>query len=112
MKGITLEKLSYLTTRELWVLMKDLGIPYCNIVQDEKENLSTGEKVPVPRFIPRTDFEEMKSEIMERFGKLNREQKRYYTKTIDKIVNSRLKNPKPVEIEEVETVEAEVVDNG
>ena len=35
---INFETLGYLTTREMWELMRDLGIPYCTIEDVEKEN--------------------------------------------------------------------------
>ena len=91
---INFETLGYLTTRELWELMRDLGIPYCTIEDVEKENLSTKEKVMVPKFIPRTDFEDMKSDIMVAINFLNREQKRKLLKRYDKIIENRMKQSK------------------
>lgn len=91
---INFETLGYLTTREMWELMRDLGIPYCTIEDVEKENLSTKEKVMVPKFIPRTDFEDMKSDIMVAINFLNREQKRKLLKRYDKIIENRMKQSK------------------
>ena len=50
MEKINFENLSYLTTHELWELMRDLKIPYCTVEDVEKENLSTKEKVIIPKF--------------------------------------------------------------
>lgn len=91
---INFETLGYLTTREMWELMRDLGIPYCTIEDVEKENLSTKEKIMVPKFIPRTDFEDMKSDIMVGINFLNREQKRKLLKRYDKIIENRMKQSK------------------
>lgn len=91
---INFETLGYLTTREMWELMRDLGIPYCIIEDVEKENLSTKEKVMVPKFIPRTDFEDMKSDIVVAINFLNREQKRKLLKRYDKIIENRMKQSK------------------
>jgi hypothetical protein len=91
---INFETLGYLTTREMWELMRDLGIPYCTIEDVEKENLSTKEKVMVPKFIPRTDFEDMKSDIVVAINFLNREQKRKLLKRYDKIIENRMKQSK------------------
>ena len=91
---INFETLGYLTTREMWELMRDLGIPYCTIEDVEKENLSTKEKVMVPKFIPRTDFENMKSDIVVAINFLNREQKRKLLKRYDKIIENRMKQSK------------------
>lgn len=99
MKGITLEDLSYLTTREMWVLLSELGFPYCEIEETEKEDLTTHEIVKVPKFIPRTDYEEMKIDICAGLAMLNREQKRKYVKKIEKLIRPRLNN-------------SEVIDNG
>lgn len=84
------DKLGYLKTRELWELMASLGIPYCDVVDDEKENLETGEKVTVPRFIPRTDYDNMKSDIAFKLQQLNREGRRPIVRKIDKMIKSRL----------------------
>jgi hypothetical protein len=95
MKGdLTFEKLGYLTTNELWKIMAELKIPYCTIVDDEKENLSTGEKVMVPRFIPRTDYEEMKSDIMVEYSKLNNSQRRFLCGLWNGIIEKRKKELK------------------
>lgn len=94
MMKINFETLGYLTTREMWELMRDLGIPYCTIEDVEKENLSTKEKVMVPKFIPRTDFEDMKSDIVVAINFLNREQKRKLLKRYDKIIENRMKQSK------------------
>lgn len=94
---INFETLGYLTTREMWELMRDLGIPYCTIEDVEKENLSTKEKVMVPKFIPRTDFEDMKSDIVVAINFLNREQKRKLLKRYDKIIENRMKQSKVME---------------
>jgi hypothetical protein len=91
MSRITFEDLSYLTTPELWRLMAHLGIPYCDIEETEKENLSTGEKVPVPKFIPRTDYENMKSDIVVAVSKLNRDFRRPIELGIEKVVKKRKK---------------------
>ena len=91
---INFETLGYLTTREMWELMRDLGIPYCTIEDVEKENLSTKEKVMVPKFIPRTDFEDMKSDIVVAINFLNIEQKRKLLKRYDKIIENRMKQSK------------------
>ena len=91
---INFETLGYLTTREMWELMRDLGIPYCTIEDVEKENLSTKEKIMVPKFIPRTDFEDMKSDIVVAINFLNREQKRKLLKRYDKIIENRMKQSK------------------
>ena len=61
MGKINFENLSYLTTHELWELMRDLKITYCTEEYVEKENLLTKEKIIIPKFIPRTDFENMKT---------------------------------------------------
>lgn len=94
---INFETLGYLTTREMWELMRDLGIPYCTIEDVEKENLSTKEKIMVPKFIPRTDFEDMKSDIVVAINFLNREQKRKLLKRYDKIIENRMKQSKVME---------------
>lgn len=84
------DKLGYLKTRELWELMANLGIPYCDVVDDEKENLETGEKVTIPRFIPRTDYDGMKSDIALKLQEMNREGRRPIVKRIDKIIKNRI----------------------
>ena len=89
MARVTFENLGYLTTQELWRLMSYLGVPYCNIEEVEKENLSTGEKVPVPKFIPRTDYENMKSDIIVAMSKLNRDFRRPIELGMEKIVKKR-----------------------
>lgn len=86
---ISYEDLGYLTTHEMWVLMRDLKIPYCNVVDEEKENLATKEKVIVPKFIPRTDYDDMKSDIIVALNKLNRQQKREIEKRISKTISKR-----------------------
>lgn len=92
MKGdLTFERLGYLSTRELWELMAKLGIPYCEIEDTEKENLETGEKVIIPRFIPRTDYEEMKSDIIVAYSKLNNQQRRLLCAPLNKIIDKRRK---------------------
>jgi hypothetical protein len=92
--SITFENLSYLTTHEMWELMRDLRIPYCNIEEVEKEDLSTHEKVTVPKFVPRTDFEEMKSDILVAVSFMNREQRRKITKKYEKLIDKRIKQSK------------------
>ena len=89
MARVTFENLGYLTTQELWRLMAHLGVPYCNIEEVEKENLSTGEKVPVPKFIPRTDYENMKSDVIIAMSKLNRDFRRPIELGMEKIVKKR-----------------------
>ena len=89
MARVTFENLGYLTTQELWRLMAHLKIPYCNIEDTEKENLSTGETVLVPKFIPRTDDENMKSDIIVAMSKLNRDFRRPIELGIEKIVKKR-----------------------
>jgi hypothetical protein len=91
MSKITFEKLSYLTTQELWRLMNHLHIPYCNIEDIEKEDLSTGEMVTVPKFIPRTDYENMKSDIIVAMNELNRDFRRPIELGVDKVVKKRKK---------------------
>lgn len=98
MAKVTFENLSYLTTQELWKLMAYLKIPYCEIEDVEKENMSTGEKVIVPKFIPRTDYENMKSDIVVAMDKLNRDFRRPIELGVDKIVKKRKKlTPQDVE---------------
>lgn len=99
MRSITIEDLSYLTTREMWVLLSELGFPYCDFDVTEKEDLTTHEMVKVPKFTPRSDYENMKSDIWAGIGLLNREQKRKYLKRIEKLVRPRMK-------------QQEVIDNG
>ena len=60
----------------------------------EKENLSTKEKVIIPKFIPRTDFEDMKTEIIVAINFLNREQKRKLLKRYEKLIGIREKQSK------------------
>lgn len=97
MAKINFENLSYLTTHELWELMRDLRIPYCRVEDVEKENLSTKEKVMVPKFIPRTDFEDMKTEIMVTINFLNREQKRKLLRRYEKLIEIREKQSKVID---------------
>ena len=97
MKGITFENLSYLTTHEMWEMMRDLKIPYCNIEEVEKENLSTKEKIMVPKFVPRTDFENMKSDIMVAINFLNREQRRKLLKRYERLIENREKKSKVID---------------
>ena len=91
MAKVTFENLGYLTTQELWRLMAHLGIPYCNIEETEKEDMSTGEKVPVPKFIPRTDYDNMKSDILVAMMGLNRDFRRPIELGLEKIVKKRKK---------------------
>ena len=95
--SITFENLSYLTTHEMWEMMRDLGIPYCDIEEIEKENLSTHELVKIPKFIPRTDFENMKSDIVVALNLLNREQRRKIVKRYEKIIDKRVKQSKVID---------------
>ena len=74
--------------------MRDLKIPYCTVEDVEKENLSTKEKVTIPKFIPRTDFEDMKTEIIVAINFLNREQKRKLLKRYEKLIGIREKQSK------------------
>lgn len=101
MSKVTFEKLSYLTTQELWRLMAYLKIPYCNIEDVEKENKSTGEIVTVPKFIPRTDYENMKSDIIVTMSCLGRDFRRPIELEIEKLVKKRKK-----------LVPKEMIDNG
>jgi hypothetical protein len=91
MAKVTFENLGYLTTQELWRLMAHLGIPYCNIEETEKEDMSTGEKVPVPKFIPRTDYDNMKSDILVAMMGLNRDFRRPIELGLEKVVKKRKK---------------------
>lgn len=91
MAKVTFENLGYLTTQELWRLMAHLGIPYCNIEETEKEDLSTGEKVPVPKFIPRTDYDNMKSDVLVAMTELNRDFRRPIELGLEKVVKKRKK---------------------
>ena len=91
MARVTFENLGYLTTQELWRLMAHLGVPYCNIEETEKEDMSTGEKVPVPKFIPRTDYDNMKSDILVAMMGLNRDFRRPIELGLEKIVKKRKK---------------------
>lgn len=99
MSKVTFEDLSYLTTSELWRLMAHLGIPYCDVEDVEKENKSTGEMVTVPKFIPRTDYENMKSDIIFAMSKLNRDFRRPIELGVDKVVKKR-KKLVPQEVED------------
>lgn len=101
MSKVTFEDLGYLTTQELWRLMAHLKIPYCNIEDTEKENLSTGEKVSVPKFIPRTDYENMKSDIIVKMSEIGRDFRRPIELEIGKVVKKRKK-----------LVPKEMIDNG
>ena len=94
MGKINFENLSYLTTHDPSELMRDLKIPYCTVQDVEKENLSTKEKVIIPKFIPRTDFEDMKTEIIIAINFLNREQKRKLLKRYEKLIEIRKKQSK------------------
>lgn len=91
MSKVTFEDLGYLTTQELWRLMAHLKIPYCDIEDVEKENKSTGEMVTVPKFIPRTDYENMKSDIIVTMSCLGRDFRRPIELEIGKIVKKRKK---------------------
>ncbi|MBP3616246.1 MAG: hypothetical protein J6J27_05085 [Alphaproteobacteria bacterium] len=91
MAKVTFENLGYLTTQELWKLMAHLGIPYCNIEETEKEDLSTGEKVPVPKFIPRTDYDNMKTDVLVAMTELNRDFRRPIELGLEKVVKKRKK---------------------
>lgn len=91
MARVTFENLGYLTTQELWRLMAHLGVPYCNIEETEKEDMSTGEKVPVPKFIPRTDYDSMKSDILVAMMGLNRDFRRPIELGLEKVVKKRKK---------------------
>ena len=71
--------------------MAHLGVPYCNIEETEKEDMSTGEKVPVPKFIPRTDYDNMKSDILVAMMGLNRDFRRPIELGLEKIVKKRKK---------------------
>lgn len=101
MSKVTFEDLSYLTTQELWRLMAHLKIPYCDIEDTEKENLSTGEKVPVSKFIPRTDYENMKSDIIVKMSEIGRDFRRPIELELGKVVKKRKK-----------LVPKEMIDNG
>ena len=91
MSKVTFEDLGYLTTQELWRLMAHLKIPYCDIEDVEKENKSTGEKVTVPKFIPRTDYENMKSDIIVTMDCLGRDFRRPIELEVGKLVKKRKK---------------------
>lgn len=91
MSKVTFEDLGYLTTQELWRLMAHLKIPYCDIEDVEKENKSTGEMVTVPKFIPRTDYENMKSDIIVTMSCLGRDFRRPIELEIGKLVKKRKK---------------------
>jgi hypothetical protein len=101
MAKVTFENLSYLTTQELWRLMAYLKVPYCEIEDVEKENMSTGGKVIVPKFIPRTDYENMKSDIIVAMECLGRDFRRPIELEIGKLVKKRKK-----------LVPKEMIDNG
>ena len=85
------EQLGYLNTNELWTLMSMLKVPYCTVEDVEKENMETGEKVTVPKFIPRTDYESMKSDIVVAWGKTNRDGRRKLQSWLDKATKTRMK---------------------
>ena len=91
MSKVTFEDLGYLTTQELWRLMAHLRIPYCDIEEVEKENKSTGEMVTVPKFIPRTDYENMKSDIIVTMSCLGRDFRRPIELEVGKLVKKRKK---------------------
>ena len=91
MSKVTFEDLGYLTTQELWRLMAHLKIPYCDIEEVEKENKSTGEMVTVPKFIPRTDYENMKSDIIVTMSCLGRDFRRPIELEVGKLVKKRKK---------------------
>lgn len=91
MSKVTFEDLSYLTTQELWRLMAHLKIPYCDIEDVEKENKSTGEMVTIPKFIPRTDYENMKSDIIVTMSCLGRDFRRPIELEVGKLVKKRKK---------------------
>lgn len=91
MAKVTFESLGYLTTQELWRLMAYLKVPYCDVEDTEKENLSTGEKITIPKFIPRTDYETMKSDILIAMSGLNRDFRRPIELGLDKVVKKRKK---------------------
>lgn len=91
MSKITFEDLGYLTTQELWRLMAHLKIPYCDIEEVEKEDKSTGEMVTVPKFIPRTDYENMKSDIIVTMSCLGRDFRRPIELEVGKLVKKRKK---------------------
>ena len=97
MKIDLFEQLGYLDTRELWTLMSMLKVPYCTVEDVEKENKETGELVKVPKFIPRTDFENMKSDVVVAWNKLNRENRRKLQSWLDKATKSRMKCAPPSE---------------
>lgn len=101
MSKVTFEDLGYLTTQELWRLMAHLKIPYCDIEDVEKENKSTGEKVTVPKFIPRTDYENMKSDIIVKMNEIGRDFRRPIELELGKLVKKRKK-----------LVPKEMIDNG
>jgi hypothetical protein len=101
MSKVTFEDLSYLTTQELWRLMAHLKIPYCEIEDVEKEDKSTGEMVTIPKFIPRTDYENMKSDIIVTMSCLGRDFRRPIELEIGKVVKKRKK-----------LVPKEMIDNG
>lgn len=91
------EQLGYLETRELWELMKILGVRYCDISDAEIENKQTGEMVTIPRFTPRTDYDGMKSDIVLAWNKLNRENRRELKKWLDKVTRLRMKCAPPTD---------------
>ena len=91
MAKVTFENLGYLTTQELWRLMAHLGVPYCNIEETEKEDMSTGEKVLVPKFIPRTDYDSMKTDVLVAMAELNRDFRRPIELGLEKVVKKRKK---------------------
>lgn len=94
------EKLAYLETRELWLLMQQIGVMYCNIEDEEVEDLQTGEKKLVPRFIPRTDYDNMKSDICMKYISGNRATRRSIDKYVDKIARKRMSSAAGVEVKD------------
>lgn len=95
MKIDLFDQLGYLETRELWTLMSMLKVPYCTVEDAEKENKETGEMVTVPKFVPRTDFEEMKSDVVVAWNKCNRDTRRKLKNWLDKATKSRMKCAPP-----------------
>lgn len=86
---INFDNLGYLTTEELWKFMRDLKIPYCEIEDVEKENLETGEKTTVPKFVPRTDYDNMKSDIVIGLMRLNYDGRRKISMPYKKLIEKR-----------------------
>lgn len=95
MKDYTLEELhdmlAYCTTEELWQIMHDLNIRYVDLRTTEKENLITKEKIEVPCFVPRTDYENMKNEIIVSISEKNRNIRRKVLDFIEKTYKKRYK---------------------